>query len=208
MDYGATSPVERHSPWFFIPMTAKSTPQCPNCRPSSCHFSLRQTCWFQLSTGTLAAKVYPPPPRVLTQRTPAHIVSSSHTLQIIQSFRFKSAWHRLLSQLLRNAAWNEILWDIMNASRGCRCDLFKDCPSNFLQVLGGHKISHDSWIHITARIGLLALVYVRSHVFSWRGFIGTRMPEKPGYYFSLNLAFCIFTYYQHPDVMRQLVTVR
>jgi hypothetical protein len=64
--------------------------------------------------------------------------------------------------LLWYAARNEILRDIMNASRGCRRDLFKECTSNFLQVLGGHKIRHDSWIHVTTRIGL-ALVYVRSH---------------------------------------------
>ena len=83
-------------------------------------------------------------------------------MQIVQSFSVKSAGYPLLSQLWY-AARNEILRVIMNASRGCRCDLFKESPSNFLQVLGEHKISHASWIHVTTRIGL-AFVYVRSHI--------------------------------------------
>ena len=54
-----------------------------------------------------------------------------------------------MSQLLRYAASYQILRDIMNASRGCRCDLFKDCPISFLQSLAmGHKISQDSCCHI------------------------------------------------------------
>jgi hypothetical protein len=83
--------------------------------------------------------------------------------QIIQSFGFKSKGYPLLSELWY-ATRNEIMRDIMNALRGCRCDVFKDCPSNFLQVLEGHKISHDSWIHVTIRTGL-ALAYVRSHIY-------------------------------------------
>ena len=172
MDYGATSPVERHSPWLFIPTTAKSTPQCPNCRPRSCHSSLRQTCWCQLSMSTLAATVYPLPQEIGPS---ARLRTSSSAFEDANHTIF---WFQIVG--IPITVWVVVVCSKKRDTTGyyeCFTRVQTDCPSNFLQVLGEHKISHDSWIHVTTPTGL-DLVYVRSHTFSCHSFNGTQIDAR------------------------------
>jgi hypothetical protein len=70
--YRTISPFERHSPWFFIPLTAKST-RVPKRGPANCHspFARRANVNCQAVHGRLLST-----PRYRTRRTRAQTTSS------------------------------------------------------------------------------------------------------------------------------------